>query len=1229
MKKGIQNSYSTFPSSVNMRYGKRMSNGGAMNQLTEFNEGGRHEENGLGGIPQGMNPDGQMNLVEEGETKFNAENYIFSDTLKVDKELAEAFNLNPKMVGKTFADASKTAGRKKSKREGDAIEEAANNRDLENLMEAQEAFKQKEIQEKLAEIDALDPNALPALMGQGQPQGDPAMGGQMQEASMMDQEAMMAQQSEPSPEEMAMMQNQMMGQQEGMMRSGGKIPKSVLLSRAKSHMSDAAAQEYVKNYENGGKFTSNSGTWPWNKEEKPVSYGPLNEDETQMMKAYKDHQELLNQIDLSTDGTAFSSAEDIKKNEQARRNYLVSGFPLTGEALPLDTYQKWWNDPFTGGWSRPPKAEKLGGYLGNRKSSFGNGGDLDKILGDDDLNSDLVNKTNLTGLSFEDTPTYSTGFPNSLFNFRDSPFELGTVEPTNSPAKWLRDPLDLSYSQMLFLDEPEKNIDISRYNTRDKDDVIQIDFKDPNYRKQVLDEITNYKYGVKTPANLNIGYNSYGRPSRRRSYAPGGFMGMGMANANTFTDPCPCGTPGCDPCPGKETGFTSTTKTRDTGTSAIKDFSPHLSWTEEAGFEDDRIMQDIRQHMISNLGAVGTSTDSAYGSGTGIGEFPDKERTGKFKEFVGKVKDDFVDKRENIKAFRQMPNTAGRKYTHMNRLLNVFRPKNNRIRNSGNMRFAVKHPRATQDAQGNNLRALSNLFLGPKDKSKWVGRFGEDQMRRGGGKLCYGCGGAMHAYGGRMSVPGIQHKSGAFMQTAGKALQTAGSFIPIVGSAFTGIGAGLEEAGGQREEGVSTNWKDILAKSAIGTAGGLIPGVGGTVAGIAEGIYDQTLDSSKDERAEIEKILNDPTHPRHEEFVKGEQQRIEDNKLTKFVDPILNVASTFINPGKATDTAATVTEVAPDVITDTVTDTTGLIGEGMGYGNWADIDMGAPELPYGTGGRMKSNYFRNGGRPGLWANIRAKKERMGKNYRPAKVGDPDRPDQKSWEKAQKMGGHLYYPGGYLFGPAGEMPSMPVPDPVEKQDDTYGSDMPSSFIDMSTGTNPLGLVSPMYNLGMGLFGQESDLSYPLEKFTFKPFDFTESKNALRRQAAKALDSLRKTGNTNPSNILALKNLNAQTEAAYLERAENINAQREQAAADNNTKLMNKYNKELRELRLKNEAIRDEFIKAGLQDLTSFAEQERQNEYMFNFLKTMAPNVVTGSYNSIFDIFNRKDKKDKKD
>jgi hypothetical protein len=40
-------------------------------------------------------------------------------------------------------------------------------------------------------------------------------------------------------------------------------------------------------------------------------------------------------------------------------------------------------------------------------------------------------------------------------------------------------------------------------------------------------------------------------------------------------------------------------------------------------------------------------------------------------------------------------------------------------------------------------------------------------------------------------------------------------------------------------------------------------------------------------------------------------------------------------------------------------------------------------------------------KPGLWDNIRKKKEKMGKKYRPAKPGDKDRPDSDQWKKLTK------------------------------------------------------------------------------------------------------------------------------------------------------------------------------------------------------------------------------------
>ena len=55
---------------------------GAAELVTMFENGGTHEQNSLGGIPQGMGANGKPNLVEEGETKF--EDYIFSNNINMD-----------------------------------------------------------------------------------------------------------------------------------------------------------------------------------------------------------------------------------------------------------------------------------------------------------------------------------------------------------------------------------------------------------------------------------------------------------------------------------------------------------------------------------------------------------------------------------------------------------------------------------------------------------------------------------------------------------------------------------------------------------------------------------------------------------------------------------------------------------------------------------------------------------------------------------------------------------------------------------------------------------------------------------------------------------------------------------------------------------------------------------------------------------------------------------------
>jgi flagellum-specific peptidoglycan hydrolase FlgJ len=163
--------------------------GGTMDQLTEFNGGFKHDDpnilNSNSGIPQGMAPNGVPNIVERGETKDKEENYIFSDNIKVTKEIAQEFNLPSNYVNKTFSEASKTANRSHSRRENDTIESNDTKRNLEKLTAAQEATKELELQKDIAMMQQKHPDFMNTLMAQQQsyqPMGTP--GGQMMEAQV-------------------------------------------------------------------------------------------------------------------------------------------------------------------------------------------------------------------------------------------------------------------------------------------------------------------------------------------------------------------------------------------------------------------------------------------------------------------------------------------------------------------------------------------------------------------------------------------------------------------------------------------------------------------------------------------------------------------------------------------------------------------------------------------------------------------------------------------------------------------------------------------------------------------------------------------------------------------------------------------------------------------------------------------------------------------------------------
>lgn len=106
--------------------------------FSEFNEGGSHETNANGGILQGIDPNGNPNLVEEGETKWD--NYIFSKRLKVPKGFGKAYDLG-RVDKKSYADASKKLSKESEERPFDPISKRGRDAMLGRLQQAQEAQK--------------------------------------------------------------------------------------------------------------------------------------------------------------------------------------------------------------------------------------------------------------------------------------------------------------------------------------------------------------------------------------------------------------------------------------------------------------------------------------------------------------------------------------------------------------------------------------------------------------------------------------------------------------------------------------------------------------------------------------------------------------------------------------------------------------------------------------------------------------------------------------------------------------------------------------------------------------------------------------------------------------------------------------------------------------------------------------------------------------------------------
>lgn len=148
-----QNTQLAMGGNLNQNNMRRYAQGG---DLTQFNEGGLHSQNPLGGVPIGNN-----NSVEQGETLKN--NFVYSNRIFLDNNIVSQYNLPKSLVGKSVADATKFIDNK-FKGRNDKISQSTKNGMLSKIAEAQEAMKPQEPEMEQTQ-EGMEQQISPEMMG--------------------------------------------------------------------------------------------------------------------------------------------------------------------------------------------------------------------------------------------------------------------------------------------------------------------------------------------------------------------------------------------------------------------------------------------------------------------------------------------------------------------------------------------------------------------------------------------------------------------------------------------------------------------------------------------------------------------------------------------------------------------------------------------------------------------------------------------------------------------------------------------------------------------------------------------------------------------------------------------------------------------------------------------------------------------------------------------------------
>lgn len=104
--------------------------------VTTFNTGGTHEMNPNGGIPQGIGDNGQPNVVEQGEVKWN--DFIFSNRIQPSGDILSKYNTAFNKRFNSYADAANFILDLHKERENNPFDKSTLNVQMQRLADAQE-----------------------------------------------------------------------------------------------------------------------------------------------------------------------------------------------------------------------------------------------------------------------------------------------------------------------------------------------------------------------------------------------------------------------------------------------------------------------------------------------------------------------------------------------------------------------------------------------------------------------------------------------------------------------------------------------------------------------------------------------------------------------------------------------------------------------------------------------------------------------------------------------------------------------------------------------------------------------------------------------------------------------------------------------------------------------------------------------------------------------------------